>query len=171
MLKSGINGDEKKREAAEAFVNFLSRPDNAIRNMYYIGYTSAIAGETVYKYLDWNYGVEDGVEYVVSNFFGEGYDPLIVDAATLEIEENGNINRGRQLFAQYPPKNITERSTIMVDFDDRLAAINQMWIDVRCLDVKDFNPAVVWTVVAIVLAGAVAIILYKFRYSIFYRRP
>ncbi len=171
MLKDGINGNEKKQAAAEAFVNFLSRPENAIRNMYYIGYTSAIAGEKVYEYLDWNYGVEDGVPYDVSNFFGEGFEPLIVDADTLEFEENGEINRGRQLFAQYPPQNITERSTIMCDFKDRLAAINQMWIDVRCLDVKDFNPAVVWSVVAIVVLGAAAIVLYKFRYQIFYRRP
>ncbi|MDE6075485.1 MAG: extracellular solute-binding protein, partial [Clostridia bacterium] len=37
MLKDGIDGDERKQIAAEAFVNFLSRPDNAIRNMYYIG--------------------------------------------------------------------------------------------------------------------------------------
>lgn len=169
MLKDGIGGNEKKQEAAEAFVNFLSRPDNAIRNMYYIGYTSAIAGDAVYEYLDWNYGVEEGVKYDVSNFFGKGYEPLTVDAETLKYE-NGVINRGRQLFAQYPPKNITDRSTIMRDFGDNLAAINQMWINVRCLDVKDFNPAVVWSVVGIALAGAVAITLYKFRYKIFYRR-
>lgn len=177
LLKDGIGGDARKQEAAEAFVNFLSRPDNAIRNMYYIGYTSSIAGETVYEYLDWNYGIEDDgetvtCEYDVSNFFGEEFAdrPLTVDAATLE-EENGKINRGRQLFAQYPPENITARSTIMVDFGARLPAINQMWINVRCLDVKDFNPAVVWSVVAIVIAGAVMIVLYKFRYRIFYRRP
>lgn len=188
MLKDGILGDERKKTAAEAFVNFLSRPDNAIRNMYYIGYTSAIAGETVHEYLEWNYGVgvDDGetaalnndivdkietYSYDVSNFFGEGSEPIIVDKSTLEIDGNGNINRGRQLFAQYPPENITERSVIMVDFKDRLAAINQMWINVRCLDVKDFKPAVVWTVVAIAVAGITAILLYKFRYQIFYRQP
>ncbi len=169
MLKDGIGNDARKQEAAEAFVNFLSMPENAIRNMYYIGYTSAIAGETVYEYLKWNYGVDDGVPYDVSNFFGEGFKPLTVDADTLD-EEDGVINRGRQLFAQYPPKNITERSTIMCDFQDRLAAINQMWINVRCLDVNDFNPAVVWSVIAILIAGATAIVLYKFRYRIFYRR-
>ncbi len=172
MLKDGIGGDERKQIAAEAFVNFLSKPENAIRNMYYIGYTSAIAGETVYNYLEETYGGEEnGVPYDVSNFFGEDFDPLFVDAATLEIEEDGKINRGRQLFAQYPPKNITERSTIMTDFKDRLSAINQMWINVRCLDVKDFNPAVVWSVCIIVVLSAAAIVLYKFRYQIFYRRP
>lgn len=174
MLKDGIKDDEKKRTAAEAFVNFLSRPDNAIRNMYYIGYTSAIAGKTVYEYLNWSYGAKDDgetelYEYDVTNFFGKGYEPLLVDKATLDIEADGTINRGRQLFAQYPPANITERSVIMLDFGDRLADINQMWINVRCLDVKDFSPAVVWTVVGIVLGGAVAIVLYKFRYQIFYR--
>ena len=176
MLKSGINGDDRKKIASEAFVNFLSRPDNAIRNMYYIGYTSAIAGDMVYDYLGWNYGVEDendedAVPYSVSNFFGDDYEPLMVDGTTLEIEENGDINRGRQLFAQYPPKNITDRSVIMVDFGDRLSAINQMWINVRCLDLKDFDPAVVWSVVGIAVAGGVAISLYKFRYKIFYRTP
>ena len=38
MLKSGIGEDRAKQQAAEAFINFLSRPDNVIRNMYYIGY-------------------------------------------------------------------------------------------------------------------------------------
>ncbi|MCM1437923.1 MAG: extracellular solute-binding protein [Roseburia sp.] len=181
MLKDGIGGNERKREAAEAFVNFLSRPDNAIRNMYYIGYTSAIAGDVVHDYLDWNYDAseiydeseldEKTYSYDVSNFFGEDAEPITVDKATLEIGDDGNINRGRQLFAQYPPKNITDRSVIMVDFGDRLAAINQMWINVRCLDVKDFNPAVVWSVVVIVVVAVAAILLYKFRYQIFYRRP
>ena len=44
MLKSGIGQDPAKQHAAEAFINFCSRPDNAVRNMYYIGYTSAISG-------------------------------------------------------------------------------------------------------------------------------
>ena len=61
MLKCGIGNDTEKQQAAEAFINFLSRPDNAIRNMYYIGYTSAISGGDdgrILAYLDWNYGAE-----------------------------------------------------------------------------------------------------------------
>ena len=34
MLKSGISQDPLKQQAAEAFINFCSRPDNAVRNMY-----------------------------------------------------------------------------------------------------------------------------------------
>ena len=62
MLKNGIDGDADRKQAAEAFINFVSRPDNAVRNMYYIGYTSVIAGgddDTVYSYLDYTYGAED----------------------------------------------------------------------------------------------------------------
>ncbi len=206
MLKDGIAGDKNKQIAAEAFVNFLSRPDNAIRNMYYIGYTSSIAGDMVYDYLDYNYGavfnpddeyfddeMTEVCQYDLSYFFG-GDVSLYVDASQLEIpddaetisqtlgSEYGNdinytvyttddISRGRQAFAQYPPQSVIARSVVMVDFGDRLHDINQMWINVRCLDIKDFNPAIVWTVVAVVVAITAAIILYRFRYKIFYRTP
>lgn len=181
MLKDGIDGNEQKKQAAEAFVNFLSRPDNAVRNMYYIGYTSSIAGgndmenNVIYNYLNWNYeageDVEEVYEYDLSYFFGEGSDAIVLaDKSTFIFDESNEINQGRQLFAQYPPSNVIERSVVMRDFGDRLSQINQMWINVRCLDVKHFNPAVVWTVVGIILAGAVALTLYKFRYKIFIRK-
>lgn len=169
MLKDGIEGNERKKTAAEAFINFLSRPDNAIRNMNYIGYTSAIAGDMVFDYLDYNYSAEgesETIDYDVSYFFGDGHI-ISADASCFEIDMDGTISRGRQLFAQYPPKNITDRSVVMLDFGDKLTDINQMWINVRCLDVKDFNPAVVWSIVAIVVIGITALILYKFRYKIF----
>ncbi|MGN0807585.1 MAG: extracellular solute-binding protein [Candidatus Coproplasma sp.] len=206
MLKDGINGDARKKQAAEAFVNFISRPDNAIRNMYYIGYTSAIAGDTVFEYLDWNYGmtfdqtdeewfdaeITEVYEYDLSYFFGEDYS-LYIDASQfiieggttreeqLGLEEYGNtinytvysagdISKGRQAFAQYPTDSVIERSVVMLDFGEKLSDINQMWINVRCLDIKDFNPAVVWTIVGIVVAGGVALTLYKLRYRIFIRK-
>lgn len=172
MLKDGIDGDGRKKTAAEAFINFLSRPDNAIRNMYYIGYTSSIAGDMVFDYLDWNYGADEdaeSIEYDVSYFFGDGH-VIYADAADFEIDGDGTINRGRQLFAQYPPENVTDRSVVMLDFGDKLSDINQMWINVRCLDVKDFDPAVVWSIVAVVIVCAAALVLYKFRYRIFERR-
>lgn len=54
----GINGDPEKQQAAEAFINFISRPDNVVRNMDYIGYTSVIAGgdsDLIFSYADWCY--------------------------------------------------------------------------------------------------------------------
>ncbi len=67
MLKSGLSEDSRKQQAAEAFVNFISRPDNVVRNMYYIGYTSAISGgddDTIFDYMNYCYGAEDEEEAV-----------------------------------------------------------------------------------------------------------
>ena len=180
MLKDGIDGNKEKQVAAEAFINFLSRPDNAIRNMYYIGYTSAIAGETVYDYMEWNYGADEEVdedyigEYDLSYFFGEGTS-LSVDTSLFGFEgewEDGRINRGRQLFAQYPPENVIARSVVMQDFGERLADINRMWINVRCLDLLDFSPVVVGVTGAVLGAVIIGVLLYKFRYKLFIKsRP
>ncbi len=205
MLKNGIEGNAQRQEAAEAFVNFLSRPDNAVRNMYYIGYTSSIASDLVYDYMDWTYGfvfdpsdeeyfdaeLTDVYEYDLSYFFGEGYAPLYVDASTFELdydnltpsvqtlgEEYGNdieynvysgadIDRGRQLFAQYPPSNVIDRSVVMLDFGDKLSEINQMWINVRCLDLIDIDPVTVGIVAAVIGVIVIAILLYVFRYRLF----
>lgn len=180
MLKDGVGEDKQKRQAAEAFVNFLSRPDNAVRNMYYIGYTSAIAGATVKEYMEWNYGAgedaEDTFDYDLSYFFG-GDTKITVDCADFEFEDGEKtvINRGRQLFAQYPSQNVIERSVVMLDFDykkgsdEKLREINRMWINVRCLDAKDISPVTVGIIAAVVGALIIAILLYVFRYKIFFR--
>lgn len=173
MLKDGIDGNAQRKTAAEAFVNFLSRPDNAIRNMYYIGYTSAIAGDTVFEYLDWNYGADestpesDTFAYDVSYFFGDGEYIINADKENFEIGENGQINRGRQLFAQYPPENVKSRSVVMLDFGDKLSDINQMWINVRCLDVMDISPVTIGIICGAVGLIVIAAVLYGCRYKIF----
>lgn len=173
MLKSGIGGDEKRQEAAEAFVNFLSRPDNAVRNMYYIGYTSAIAGDTVFEYMNWNYGSEeeeDVFEYDLSYFFGDGY-AIVADKSEFDLS-GGSISRGRQLFAQYPPVDIVNRGVVMHDFGGSLADVNRMWINVRCMDITEIPIAAVVMVAAVILLAVAAILLYKFRYTLFIRhRP
>ncbi|MDE6355864.1 MAG: extracellular solute-binding protein [Clostridia bacterium] len=172
MLKTGIDGNEQRKTAAEAFVNFLSRPDNAIRNMNYIGYSSAITDQTVFDYMEWNYGADEDAEevfdYDLSYLFGEGYS-LSVDAANFEFsdETKTEINRGRQLFAQYPPQNVIDRSVIMLDFGEKLGEINQMWINVRCPDLLDFSPVTVGIVAGIIIILAAAICLYSFRYRLF----
>ena len=167
MLKDGIDGNAQRREAAEEFVNFLAQPENAIRNMYYIGYTSAIATDIVFEYMEWNYGAEteQTVDYDLSYFFGEDY-VVCADAENFAFDGE-NINRGRQLFAQYPPQNVIDRSVVMLDFGDKLSEINQMWINVRCPDLKDVNP-VIWGVVGgIAGASVIAVCLYIFRYRLF----
>lgn len=167
MLKDGIKGDERRREAAEEFVNFLSRGENAVRNMNYIGYTSSIADDTVFEYMEWNYGAEseDTLDYDLSYFFGDGHT-VTADAENFVLTDGG-INRGRQLFAQYPPSNVIDRSVVMLDFGDRLSEINQMWINVRCPDLKDVSPAVWGVIGALAGISTIAVCLYIFRYKIF----
>lgn len=148
MLKNGIRGDAAKQHAAEAFINFNSRPDNVIRNMYYIGYTSVIAAPEdgrIFEYADWCYGAEDDEEevadYTLGYFFsGDDADEKYVITAPADQVY-------RQLFAQYPTLEVMERASIMTYFDDAAnEAINQMWIHVRCYNIHDV-PAGVWIVV------------------------
>lgn len=171
-LKNGVDWNEKRETAAEAFVNFLSRPDNAVRNMYFVGYTSAIADDTVFEYMEWNYGAEEDAEvypYDLSYFFG---DEKYLDADISVFGFDGeDVNRGRQLFAQYPPQNVIKRSVVMLDFGDKLADINQMWINVRCPDLKDFSPVAVGVAAGIAALAAIGVCLYVFRYKIFFREP
>jgi spermidine/putrescine transport system substrate-binding protein len=152
MLKDGIANDSEKQQAAEAFVNFLSRPDNAVRNMYYIGYTSSIAGgddDTVFEYVNWCYGAEDDeedtIEYPIGYFFnGDEDDEDYVVVASVEQVD-------RQLYAQYPSSEVIERSAVMQYFDtDANKNINQMWINVRCFNILDV-PVIIWVIVLAVI--------------------
>ena len=139
MLRSGIDGDEDRKLAAEAFVNYLSKPENAVRNMYYIGYTSVIAGDeqgAVRQYIDWCYGAEEDeeevAEYDVTYFF-EGADVAATEEYVLTVPED---QTRRQLYAQYPTFDVVERSVVMACFDkEGNERINRMWTNVRCFDI------------------------------------
>lgn len=155
MLKSGLSEDPRKQQVAEAFVNYVSRPDNAVRNMYYIGYTSVISGgddDTIIDYVDYNFGAEedeeDTFDYNLGYFFAgdENSEDYIVTAPMEQMN--------RQLTAQYPSAEDISHSAIMLCFDDDAAAnINQMWIDVRCYNIKDV-PVGIW-----IFAGAVVVLI------------
>ncbi|MDO5132198.1 MAG: extracellular solute-binding protein [Eubacteriales bacterium] len=217
MLKNGIGDDAEKQHAAEAFINFLSRPDNAIRNMYYIGYTSVLSGgddPRLFEYAQYNYEAEeeeedeeeaeeqtagegatkekaeteavgeDGAEeeaeteaagedaaeesadeaaeetvpYDLSYFFSEdGEGEYIIYAPESQVD--------RQLSAAYPPADVIGRSSIMVYFNEEQSArINQMWINVRCFDIRDV-PAWAWVLTLAAAAAAAWMILFRFRHS------
>lgn len=154
MLNSGINGNAEKKHAAESFVNFVSMPENAVRNMYYIGYTSAISGgdsSVIYDYVKWNYGYDsidsdsEAVEYPLGYFFsGVSDDKDYIFKTTKEQTEG-------QLFAQYPTEDIMERSAVMQYFDtDKTTKINQMWINVRCFNIHKV-PVWIWAAIVVVM--------------------
>lgn len=133
MMKEGLEEDKRKQQAAEAWINFLSRPDNVIRNMYYIGYTSVISGgdsDLIYQYADYCYGAEedseDTAEYSMEYFFGKDHDHVLVTERE-QLE--------RQLYAQYPTEEVLRRSAVMNCFSEEAnKRIAQMWINIRCFD-------------------------------------
>ncbi len=160
MLKDGLIEDARKQQAAEAFINFVSRPDNVIRNMYYIGYTSAISGgddERILEYADWCYGAEedeeDVVDYDLSYFFTEeeGSEDYILTVPEEQLK--------RQLTAQYPSEEIIDRASIMVYFDEaKSEVINRMWIRVRCFNINRV-PLAAWIILGAVVAAGIALYL------------
>lgn len=120
-----LTKDCKNVTAATMFINFLSMPENAVRNMEYIGYTSCIGGDYVFEnYAQAYYAAEDGdetaVDYDLSYFFGDGYR-LKAPAEQLT----------RQLFAQYPKKETLDHCVAMQYFDrDANTRANLMWSDI-----------------------------------------
>ena len=165
MLKSGIGEDAEKQHAAEAFINFISRPDNVIRNMYYVGYTSVIAGgddPRIFEFADYNFSAEDDeedtVEYPLGWFFtGDNEDEDYVITAPLE-------QLHRQMGSQYPSLEDISRSCIMVNFNkEESEALNRMWINVRCFNIHDV-PIWAWVLTAAVVAVLIGLYIRKRRY-------
>ena len=118
-------------DAATMFVNFVSRPDNVVRNMYYIGYTSCVAGEEVFDYVVETYGAEEGdetaVDYDLNYFFGEDNESdnakYVLSAPAEQLT--------RQLFAQYPDEETMLRCVVMQYFDDDAnTRANTLWQNV-----------------------------------------
>ncbi len=166
MLKNGIGEDAKKQHAAESFINFISRPDNAVRNMYYIGYTSCIAGTAennqVFEYVKDCYGADEGEEdttdYDLSYFFEKGTADTS-DYVINTSEEQLN----RQLFAQYPSEETMAHASIMIYFDeDQTENINRMWINIRCFNIFDI-PVGVWCLAAVLVIGGIVWIIRRKR--------
>jgi len=147
------------KKEAQAFINFMSRPDNAVRNSYSIGYTSVIAGQEMLDYATDTYSAEDesaAVPYDVSYFFG-------TDAVIYADEEQ----LSRQLYAQYPPENTMKRCAVMNYYGKDEEPINELWTQVKGEKLD------AWAIVVIVVAVLIAVlafVLIKFGKNIEFRR-
>ena len=131
----------KNVDAATMFINFLSMPENAVRNMNYIGYTSCIGSDVVFEdfVLDC-YGAEEGEEDVVTYdlnyYFNPNYDSTNESTKNNTRDESYVITTyadqvKRQLFAQYPDENTLARCVAMQYFSyDANARANSMWSDI-----------------------------------------
>ncbi|MBQ8764522.1 MAG: extracellular solute-binding protein [Clostridia bacterium] len=124
-------------ELAQDFVDFLCRPEIAVMNMDYIGYTSAIAGDEIFDLVCENYEEEDGeYEYDLSYFFnGTLSEDKYTDGKAI-IRTN---TFGRQLTTQYPSTEEVARCGIMEDFGDRNEAVLEMWSKVKSNNITAFS--------------------------------
>ena len=105
------------KELALEFIDFISQPENVIKNMEYIGYVSCMAGDKVFNWVKETYGSEEGKTTDLSYFFGNGDYSVTSDSLTL--------------FAQYPEKEVVNRCVVMNYFSDEAnERITNMWIDV-----------------------------------------
>ena len=118
-------------ELAKYFLDYLSRPDIAARNMNVTGYTSSIAGDDIFDLvLDWYAADEEDPNYssydkVNLSYFFEG---------TLEAGRKAEVvvaERGRQFDAQYPTEDVMARCAMMKDYGDRTDAVYQIWNDFK----------------------------------------
>ena len=163
MLKNGIGQNKEKQKAAEAFINFLSRPDNAIRNMYYIGYTSCMSGgedPRILEYLKYKYSAakdaKDTTDYNLTYFF-TGDDQGKEDDYILHVETE---QLDRQLGAQYPSPEVIHRTSIMEYFTPKQNEdINRMWVNVRCFNILKM-PLWGWF---FLFAGVIGLLIFSFR--------
>ncbi len=124
------------KSLAQDFVNYLCKPESAARNMNYIGYTSAIAGDAIWEQvLDW-YGTDEAN--------GEAVDLTYLFEGTLSPEylTDGKAiiyvgERGRQFDAQFPTYEEIARCCIMADFGDRNDQVLVLWKNVKT---GSYNP-------------------------------
>ena len=111
-------------KAASYFINYMCRPDIAIRNMDEIGYVSVIATPEILESRI-NEELEGTVD--ASYFFGEGAESVKIDPV------------------QYPDKAVIERCGMMHDSGDRTPKLLEMWARVKSNDV----PLWIWVVIAL----------------------
>ena len=112
-------GSRKIAEAIE-FIDFLSKPENVVRNMDYLGYVSVIGGDEVFDYVKETYEETDGEHAIdLSYFFGSG--DYTVKTSNLK----------GMFCAQYPSLDVINRCVVMNYFADAdNERINTMWMEV-----------------------------------------
>ena len=97
-------------KAASYFINFMCRPDIAIRNMDACGYVSSIASpEIMEEKIDTTLTYYSDLSY----FFGSGADSI-------------EINR-----IQYPDRSVVERCAMIRDFGDKTKEVLEIWSRIK----------------------------------------
>ncbi|HJH38050.1 ABC transporter substrate-binding protein [Bacteroides ovatus] len=97
-------------EAASYFINFMCRPDIALRNMDFCGYVSSIATpEILEEKIDTTLHYYSDLSY----FFGPGADNVQIDKI------------------QYPDRKVVERCAMIRDFGDKTKEVLDIWSRIK----------------------------------------
>lgn len=125
----------RNEKAAAWFINYMCIPENAIRNMEYIGYVSVIATPEV---LEWVDNEEDYPETAdLTYFFGEGAEAV----------------HANQI--QYPDRSIIDRCALMHDAGDMNEDLVRMWNRVKGDNLSTSMIIIVLVVVIMLVAFVV----------------
>ena len=125
----------KNIKAAKYFINFMCMPENAIRNMDYIGYVSTIGGEEVLESMS----------------DSEEFDPIDVSYFFGPEANCAHVNP-----VMYPDNNVIERCGMMHDCgtEDLL----RMWSRVK----GDSASAWTYILICLVFAGLIGAVIAKY---------
>ena len=129
----------KNTKAAAYFINFMCKPENAIRNMEEIGYVSVIGTPEVMEYMSES-AVESGYEEAMdlSYFFGAEADSVVIDPVL------------------YPDRSVVERCAMMHDSGPRTEALLAMWSRVKGDNLNNWMVVVILiSIVALLVAGII----------------
>ena len=136
-------------KAARYFINFMCRPDIALRNMDAIGYVSAVASPEVLEAK-----IDDSLDEAIdaSYFFGEGAESVKINSV------------------QYPDAAVIARCTMMHDSGARTEQMLEMWARVKGEVVKPWVLIVIGLTLVMLLVIGIRRKVNKYRSSRKYRR-
>ena len=133
----------KNIKAARYFINFMCKPENALRNMDMTGYVSAIGGDEILQSMT---DPEEFDPIDVSYFFGPQADSVCINQV------------------MYPEKNIIERCAMM--HDRGTEELLKMWSRVK----GDSASAWTYILICLVFAGLIAAVIMKYTKKRYRRR-
>ena len=133
----------KNIKAARYFINFMCKPENALRNMDMTGYVSAIGGKEILQSMT---DPEEFDPIDVSYFFGPQADSVCINQV------------------MYPEKNIIERCAMM--HDRGTEELLKMWSRVK----GDSASAWTYILICLVFAGLITAVIMKYTKKRYRRR-
>ena len=124
----------KNTKAASYFINFMCKPENAIRNSEEIGYVSAC-----------------GTPEILEHFQDDDYDPI--NLTYFFGEDAGSVRLNPVM---YPDQSVIERCTLEHDWGEDSQMLIEMWSRVKGSNASAMTYIIISALFVALVAGAVA---------------